>query len=161
MALAAAVGAAGCRRTESTVERTRASASVDRLGDKELMPGQQVVFGVLVPRHMTVVARFSDSVMLTGRISAEAAANHFRELVDSEEPEVGAARTVFAHARPKGATEAEALRIEVIRDGQLTRVWIRKIPQRPPPEPGLTDAERWERAGRNPDGTLKDRLKQY
>jgi hypothetical protein len=152
--------ASSCRRqTEETP--VVGSATPDRLEESEVMPGREVVFGLLVPREMRVAARFADSALLVGGISAETASNHFRGLIRSDKPEVGAARTVFPDAQVLAAPEQGTLRIEITGGRQTTKVWLIKPPKAIPPKPGLTDAERWGAAGYNPDGTLKDPLKQY
>jgi hypothetical protein len=65
---------------------------------------------------------------------------------------------VFPRVFVKGDKQKRIYRIEIHRARNLTTVNLRDIT--PPKVPqGLTEEERWERAGRNPDGSLKDPLK--
>jgi hypothetical protein len=160
--ISSALSLSACRKP--VVEETPPSApsvTPDRLQKAEVMPGRDVVFGLVVPRRMRVGARFVDAVMLTGDARAEEVANHFRGLIHSEKPEVGAARTVFPDARILAAPDQGTLRIEVAAIGDSTRVWIRKVKLPPPPPPGRTPAEIMDAAGYNADGSLKDPLKRY
>jgi hypothetical protein len=126
----------------------------------ETLPGREQVFGIEVPRGMRVASRFNDVVQLSGHAAPEAVANHFRDHVLAQHVEVGANQTVFPRVFIKGDQSKRLYRIEIAHAQNRTTVNMRDITP-PPVTEGLTEAERWERAGRNPDGTVKDPLKQY
>lgn len=160
--LAALVLASGCRRDEivETSPQPAPSAKViptagDQLRPGELAEGEERMFGLLAPRDMRVVRRFAESISAVGAPSAERVANYVRERVDAERIEIGPARTVFANARVKGDTSDALLRIEVIQHPSRTELIVRDITP-VPVEPGLTDEERWRKAGLSPSGEQLD-----
>ncbi len=151
---------AGCKSDDGPKLKLRpqSSASPDRLSDDEVLPGREEIFGIEVPRGMRVSSRFADFAMLTGHARPEAVANYFREHVLARHVEVGANQTVFPRVYVKGDESKRIYRIEIAHSRNRTTVSMRDIT--PPPEThGLSEQERWDKAGRNPDGTQKDRLK--
>lgn len=150
-----------CARDEPPpIERTQKPEAPDRLRPGETLPGREIVFGMEVPSGMRVASRFPEVVQLSGHVKPEAVINYFRKLVHADTVELGTTRTVFPRARVKTDEKKRLYRIEVVSERSLTKVRIRDITPSPPVQ-GLNNAERWERAGRNPDGSLKDRLKAY
>ncbi len=164
LAVATLVGA-GCRsRQEPTSTSSRAAASqsaqastkpVDRLLPDELAQGKAVVFGFPVPRDMSVERMYPDAVHIAGSVRPEAVANYVRQRVAALHVEIGAARTVFPAARINGDKTHHIYRIEVIASSGRTLLVIRDITP-PPTAQGLTEAERWKRAGLTPDGKIAD-----
>jgi hypothetical protein len=131
---------------------------VDRLAPGELPPGEEALFGLLLPKGMKVQGQFTETGLAWGPLPAEEVANYVRSRVDVERVEVGAARTIFPAARIKAGPAEHAFRIEVVRESVGTRLIVRDLAPTPPPPPapGLTDAERWRRAGFTPDGKPLD-----
>lgn len=127
------------------------AGGVDRLAPGELAPGTQQVFGFAAPRELTLERRFPDAAHFTGVVPAESVANYVRQRVEAERVEIGAARTVFPSVRIKGGAPDRVYRIEVVSDAPITKLVIKDITP-PPLEPGLTDEERWRRAGFTADG---------
>lgn len=128
---------------------------LDRLAPGELVPGSAEAFGFVAPRQLRLERRFPDAAHFAGQASAEAVANYVRERVSVERVEVGVARTVFPKVIIKGGDQNKFYRIEVVRDGPMTRVVIRDITVPAAPE-GLSEEERWKRAGLRPDGKPLD-----
>jgi hypothetical protein len=126
---------------------------LDRLAPGELAPGRAEAFGLVLPRDLNVEARFPDAVHATGAVSPEALANYVRVRVEVAHVEIGAARTVFPRARIKGGNAERSYRIEVVTDGPRTRLVVRDITP-PPTVQGISEAERWRRAGMTPNGEL-------
>lgn len=128
--------------------------SVDRLAPGELPPGEQALFGLVIPKGMKVQGQFTETGLAWGQVPAEDVANYVRNRVEVERVEVGAARTIFPAVRIKDGPNDHTFRIEVVRESVGTRLIVQDLtpPPAPPPEPGLTDAERWRRAGFTPDG---------
>ncbi len=151
----------GCTTTGPKPEPgAAASASahkkpLDRLAPGELVPGTAAAFGFVAPRQLRLERKYPDAAHFVGQASAEAVANYVRERVAVERVEVGVARTVFPKVVIKGGDPNKIYRIEVVRDDPMTRVMIRDITV-PPITQGLSDEERWKRAGRRPDGKLLD-----
>jgi len=129
---------------------------LDHLAQGELAPGSERLFGLHVPRKMTVERRFMDSAHAAGPVSPEDLSNYVRERVSVAQVEVGAARTVFPRVVIKAGDTSRVYRIEVApRRGGGSELEVRDITPLPVPS-GLSDAERWKRAGMKPDGTPLD-----
>jgi hypothetical protein len=94
-------------------------------------------------------------VHLSGSRPLAAVTEALRQQLQTNEIEVTPTRTVIERAYVKGVAVRRLLRVEALSEGVLTRVNITDITPVPVPS-GLSEAERWERAGRNPDGTVKD-----
>jgi hypothetical protein len=128
---------------------------MDRLAPGELAPGTTEVWGFVAPKEMRLDREFPSQAFLVGPVSAEALANYVRGRVDAERVEIGAARTVFPAARIKAGKPDRTYRFEVLKDGLGSRLVIRDITP-PPIEPGLSDEERWKKAGLTPEGKPLD-----
>ena len=137
----------------------KASASAaDRLAPGELQVGLVDAFGLKLPAGMRVERRYRDAVHATGKIRPEDVSNYLRQRVAVTHVEVGAARTVFPKVRIKGGDAKRTYRLEVVARRGTTLLVVQDIT--PPPTPkGLSDAERWKRAGMTPDGKPLDMKK--
>jgi hypothetical protein len=168
---AAAVGGgvSGCRKHEPVAgsERARpstpASASaaappVDRLAPGELAPGTESIYGLVLPRGMKVSAQFPRIAHATGSLPAEDVANYVRDRVDVRRVELGAVGTVFPAVHIHGGEPDKVYRIEVHGAGNGTEMVLRDVTPLPPTkvDESIPIAERWRRAGYNPDGTPLD-----
>jgi len=147
-----------CR--EPAVERTphvEASANkpVDRLAPNELAQSSSEVFGFPLPRGMKVEQAFSDVAYSAGNVTPEAVANYVRSRVEVSHVEVAATRTVFPNARIKSGAKDRVYQLEVSPDRGGTKLVIRDVTP-PVPARGLSEAERWRRAGMTPDGKPLD-----
>lgn len=129
---------------------------LDHLAPDELAPGTLEVYGFPVPRGMQLESRLKDRAYISGRVSPEALANYVREHVSVSHVEIGAARTIFPMARIKAGPRDKSFTLEVLPDGPKTRLIIKDTTPPPPPPPGLSDEERWRRAGLKPDGSPLD-----
>jgi hypothetical protein len=160
--LAAAASSAACRSPSKPKQSPPATASVakpvDRLLPAELAAGEGQVFGLAVPRGMTIKSSVSDLAMLEGNIPPESLANYVRDRVDVAHVEIGVARTVFPSARIRGGAADRSYEIEVVAgNGTPTRLVVRDVTphgRNGPPE--MTEEDRWRQAGRTPDGKPLD-----
>jgi hypothetical protein len=148
---------AGCGRGGTPAVRPDAAAAsavpVDRLRPGELAPGSQEAFGLLLPRGMRVAQRFEKAVYAEGDLDAAAVASFLRERVTAGRIELARNRTVFSQVRLPGTSRY--YQVEVIGGRRPCRVVVRDMT----PEPtsaGLSEQERWRRAGLSPDGGLLD-----
>ena len=93
-----------------------------------------------------------DTWYAEGRLRQEHVANYVRERVDASHVDTGPTKTVFREARLKGdPNHLYELEVSVSRAGALLIVRDR-TPK--PVEPGLSERERWERAGMTPEGKV-------
>ena len=134
---------------------SRSAKPADRLGPGELAPGTVEVWGFRAPKQMRLDRRFPDAAHFVGAVPAEALANYVRERVEVERVEIGAARTVFPKVRVKGGNPDRVYQFDIVKDGTSSKLVLRDITP-PPVEPGLSDEERWRRAGMTPDGKQID-----
>lgn len=138
-----------------------AAKPVDRLLPGELRPGEGHVFGLAVPRGMTVKASVPDSALLEGNVPPESLANYVRDRVDVAHVEIGVARTLFPSARIRAGAADRSYEIEVVAgNGTPTRLIVRDVTphgRNGPPE--MTEEERWRQAGLTPDGKPLDLAK--
>ena len=136
---------------------TKASASkpIDRLAPDELAAGNADVWGFVVPREMQVEHRYQGITHLIGPVKPDALSNYVRERVVVSHVEIGAGRTIFPDARIKAGAADRVYELDVIPEPGITRLIIRDMT---PPKivPGLSDAERWRRAGLTPEGRPLD-----
>lgn len=146
----------GCSKPETEpVMELAGTVAPDRLAPQEPLIGTQRVWGLRVPDGMTISSQFPRKVHLSGSRSLTSVMEALREQVSASHAEVTPSRFVFERAAIQSEGERKLLRIEALTDGPLTRVYISDIT--PPPVPsGLSEAEMWERAGYNPDGTIKN-----
>lgn len=95
---------------------------------------------------MHVERVFDDSASARGRVSADALTSYVRERVDAPRAELEQTRTVFPRAHPRGAPPDKNLRIEILRDIDTTVLILTDLT--PPPVPsGLSESDRWRKAG--------------
>lgn len=160
LVVSATVVVSGCRRNDETIEEALAPipsaipapAALDQLRPGELAEGKEKMFGLVVPRDLRIVRRFSESIVATGAPRAEEVANYVRHRVTAATVEVGPARTIFNSARIKGdEREDKLLRIEVVQYPSKTELVVKDVTPIPIDE-GLTEEERWRRAGISPSG---------
>jgi hypothetical protein len=146
----------GCtKREEAPVIEIAGTVAPDRLAPQEPLIGSQRVWGLRVPDGMTISSQFPRKVHLSGSRSLTSVMEALREQVSASHVEVTASRFIFERAVIQTEGERKLVRIEALTDGPLTRVYLSDIT--PPPVPsGLSEAEMWERAGYNPDGTIKN-----
>jgi len=157
------VAAAGCRSQENAAEEvaprgsaaTSSAPAVDRLDPGELAAGKEAVFGFLVPRQMSVERRFHDEALLGGPVSVAALAAYVRKQVTATHIEMTGERTIFENARINAGNAQRSYRFEIVPEGRRTTLLVRDVTP-PPTVQGLSDEERWKRAGITPDGKLAD-----
>lgn len=153
---AALVSVAGCKRSRAPAPASASASAalpLDRLAPGELPPGTETIYGLVLPQGLALQGVFPGSAHAFGPVPFEDVSNYIRARVDAKRVELGAVGTVFPAVHLAGGDPARLYRIEVNPRGQNTELVIRDVTPPPPPPPGLSDAERWKRAGYNPDGT--------
>jgi hypothetical protein len=140
-------------------------ATPDRLKEGEELPESETAFGLPIPQGMRLSRHFLESAYLTGSLSLEQLADHVQSHVEARNVEVTKnrvlfARVLFARARIKGDRRGRLFRLEISRTASGAQLFMLEITP-PAMTRGLTEAERWREAGRNPDGTLLDENRVY
>ena len=125
----------------------------------ELAEGPERVLGLALPRGFLVTKRFDGEVVARGSASPERVANYVRRRIEAASVEVGPTRTIFQSARVKGGS-GPLLRIDVTDASEGAEIVLRDLSPVPVPS-GLTEEERWRRAGLKPNGDLLDPTKAF
>lgn len=159
--VAVVVQAVACRSGREQADPGAAPAPApDRLREDEELPEAETAFGLPVPAGMRLSRHFRDAAYFSGQVPMSTLIEHVRSFVHSQEVEMMSRRVVFARARIKGDERQRLVRIEISEMPRGSQIYIRDIT----PEPATqvaTEAERWRRAGRNPDGTPIDQNRLY
>lgn len=146
----------GCKRDSAPAGNSAQGGSTgDRLQANEDPASKASAFGIPVPKGLRILSRFTRAVHLGGRAKPEDLVDYFRSHVLVDHLEVTGTQTIFPRVYRKGDPQKRLYKIEISRANDYTSVVIEDVTPRPP-TPGLTEAQRWERAGLNPDGTPKD-----
>lgn len=147
----------GCKRSPPPDGVASAGPSapppLDRLAPGELPPGTETIFGLVLPQGLALRGVFPGSAHAFGPLTFEDVSNYVRARVDVKRVELGAVGTVFPAVHLAGGDASRLYRIEVNPRGTNTELVIRDVTPPPVPPPVQSDAERWKRAGYNPDGT--------
>lgn len=148
------VGLTACGKKESTSTLpptpSATISSADRLLPGELAEGRERMMGLPVPRDMRLLRVFDDSAVASGHVDPESVSNYVRTRVDAASAEIGAARTLFPKAHVKGQPDDKIVRIEIVPQlGSTELIFFDITP--PVHTPGLSDEERWRKAGVVPD----------
>ncbi len=130
---------------------------IDTLAPGEIAEGNEIAFGLRLPRDMRVTSRQARAVFALGRVHFEDVSNFVRDRVEATQIDTGPARTRFIEAVPL-RDKSRAVDIEVLVTRRGTELVVRDR-TRVPAEPGLSDEERWRRAGLQPNGKpTKDQM---
>lgn len=150
-----ALALCACRRDNQDAIKPRAvdERPLDRLQPGELAEGKEQAFGLLLPREMHLERVFDDSAVARGKVGPEALAEYVKKRVDTTTFELGQARIVFAHAHPTAAKAGKLVRIEIAKELDSTVLLLSDVT--PPAVPaGLSEEERWRKAGIQPGKPL-------
>ncbi len=146
----------GKERRQELVPLGFRAPPVDSIDKEELAEGDEIAFGLPIPRDMDIEAQFPDSVQAIGKVSLEALANYVRDRVQAERIDTGPAKTVFVGATLK-KDAAKKIRVEVSSvAGSRVELLVRDR-TRSKPAAGLSPAQRWQSAGVGKDGRELDK----
>lgn len=166
--LAVALAAPACRRDgggaspAASASAAPSARALDAVAPGELPEGKERFFGFPLPRDFTVDAAFDTFVVATGTAPPDSVLAYARKRVDSGNVELSAARMElrWAHVTGEEPWRRVLVSVEQLASGR-TRLRIDNLTLHPPDPPGMTDEERWRRAGRTPDGKVIDPHKQF
>ena len=128
------------------------TTKVDVADPDELAEGKERAFDFPVPRAMRVEARFEDAVYLVGRVPFASLNNYIRERVVAGEIDTGPAKTVYGKAALKNGKK-RLLELTVSNDYGNIELIVRDR-TRTAVEKGLTEEQRWKRAGLTQEGQV-------
>lgn len=154
------VSGVACRKpTEDTTRPP--PAPVDHLAPGESPEGKEKAFGLPLPRLANIEARFEKSIVVRSALSREELSGFVRARVQSGTVTDTDDATTLDDVAPKAAPQV-LLDIEVRTIPPVgtarSEMTLRDVTP-PPVEPGLSDTERWRRAGFGPGGGVLDPTK--
>ncbi len=135
----------------------------DRLAEGEQLPEAEIAFGLPLPKGMRVIRHFKSSAYIAGDVKLPDVLEHLQKYVLARDAEMQGEGAVFPRAHIAGDETQRLLRIEATQAEHGSQIYIEDITPPPPRAEltGLTQAEIWRLAGRNPDGSLIDPNQQY
>lgn len=152
--VATAALAVACKSKPPPPEPPPPPAPADHLATNEVVEGKEKAFALPLPYHAQVTARFSDAITVRSPLKPEELANFVRSRVKEGNVIAGGASTTFENvivpAEPARRLSIEVRRTRLTGDAR-SEMTIRDVTP-PPFEPGLSEEERWKKAGFDPHG---------
>jgi hypothetical protein len=161
--LAAGLGLYLCGCHEKSVPEPvteERSTPPDRLAEDERLPEAETAFGLAVPVGMRLVRHFNDAAYFSGDVPLESVLEHVKDRVVARDVEMLSAGVLFPRATLVKGDAERLLRIEIGKTRGGTQLHIQDITP-PPALTGVSEADIWRQAGRNPDGTPIDQNQAY
>lgn len=158
-----ALGASGCKAKEPPPAPSpppSARPSPDRLAKGEIAEGRERAFTLPLPVHSEVKARFQRSIHVASPHTHEELSNFVRVRIKEGKTSMGASETRFDSVvvtKDPSKTLTIEVRPAAIVGGEYRSQIVVNDVTPAPEEPGLTDADRWRKAGMSPDGKLLNR----
>ncbi len=157
-ALALLAWVSGCGSCTRKQDDAPAPAPPDKLAANEVVEGKERAFGLPLPRAARVNVRFDTTVHVVLAIEREDVAAFVRARVNDGSVVVGPSITTLANVVPR-LDPARVLTVEVrsvkLADGTRSEMVVRDVTPLAP-EPGLTNEQRWQKAGLTSQGKVSD-----
>ena len=161
LVVAASMLLAGCDDEEPLVLMSMGLGPVpiDSTLPGELPEGTYVAFGFRMPDELRMTQRSPASIQARGSMSFEDLANYVRRHTKGGRIETGPTVTRF---REVTAIETgRVVDVDVFKAWQGSRIIVRDMTRKKrPPEPDLTEKQRWERMGLTTDGKVIEKYAQ-
>lgn len=131
----------------------------DHLVTGEAVEGKDRAFGLPLPRLARVEARFERTIDVYSALSPEDLVNFVRARVKDGKVTPGSSSTLLVEVVPLGDPQ-KRLTIDVRPfhggDGSMRSEMVVHDTTPIPAEPGLSDEQRWQKAGLTPSGQIAD-----
>jgi hypothetical protein len=132
----------------------------DRLAPRERPSEAATAFGLSLPKGMRLTGQFHNSAYFLGQLDLATVVEHLKPHLDAQRIESNPGHTAFEQAKLVNDSSGRLLRVDISAEGVGTLVFVQDVT--PPPAPrGVSEAEIWRRAGRNPDGTPMNQNQQF
>jgi hypothetical protein len=132
----------------------------DRLPPQERQIEAATAFGLSLPKGMRLTGQAQNSAYFLGPLNLTTVVEHLKPHLEAQRIESNPGHTAFEQARLVNDSSGRILRVDISAEGLGTLVCVKDVT--PPPAPrGVSEAEMWRRAGRNPDGTPIDQNQQF
>ena len=147
-----------CKRQEATPSELKPP---DHLAPAEVVEGKERAFGLPLPRGASVGSQFPTTVQVQTPLTPEELVNFVKARVKEGTVTPGTSGTQLFNVIPLAAPEKRlSIDVRPYRDGDGKRSEMMVHDTTPPPtEPGLTDEQRWKKAGLTPSGLVVDPTK--
>jgi len=157
-AIGTLIACSSCKRDETPTPPQQIKPP-DHLAAGEVVEGKERAFGLPLPRLARVAARFEKTVDVYSPLSPEELVNFVRARVKDGTVTPGSRSTLLVEVVPLGDPQRR-LTIDVHAfhgNSSLDRSEMIVRDSTPLPiEPGLTEEQRWKKAGLTPDGHIAD-----
>ena len=161
LAVLLAVGVTACGSCKRKEDPPTEVKPPDHLVPSEMVEGKERAFGLPLPRATHVAARFDKTVHVQTPLSPEDLVNYVRARVKDGKVIPGTSGTQLLDVTPLGdPTKHLTIDVRLYRggDGHHSEMIVRDTTP-VPVEPGLTDEQRWQKAGFTPSGQVADPTK--
>jgi hypothetical protein len=152
------VGLAACSSCKRKEEQPTEIKPPDHLAPSEVVEGKERAFGLPLPRAARIAARFDKTVHVQTPLTPEELVNYVRARVKDGKVIPGTSGTQLFDVAPLGDLQKRlTIEVRLYRggDGQHSEMIVKDTTP-PPVEPGLTDEQRWQKAGFTPSGQIID-----
>lgn len=152
------VGVAACSSCKPKEQPRTETKPPDHLVPNEVVEGKERAFGLPLPRYTRVAARFGKTVHVQTPLSPEELVNFVRARVKDGKVTPGTSGTQLFDVTPVGDPQKRlTIDVRLYRggDGNHSEMIVRDTTPAPV-EPGLTDEQRWQKAGLTPSGQIAD-----
>ena len=150
-------GCSSCKRPDNDVQDGKKPP--DHLGPHEAVEGKERAFGLPLPRVSKVEARFETTVHVLSALSPEDLVNFVRARVKDGRTTPGSSSTLLVDVTPLADLQ-KRLTIEIRPmhggDASMRSEMVVRDTTPLPIEPGLTEEQRWNKAGLTSDGKVAD-----
>ncbi len=162
--VALSLAATGCKKEEEQkwsgppplASGPLEASSADRVAPGKLIEGTETAFGFPIPLDMEVVGQTPTTIRISGKVKFSDLTDYVKERINVRHAEMLETRLIFPGARIKGDNK-RLFEFSVFHRGRECLLMITDTTPVPRPDTrGLTEAQRWERAGLKPDGGLSD-----
>lgn len=148
---------AGCKSANKEPSRKTASVPLDHLAKDEVVEGSLKAFGLPLPQTAKILSEYDGTSRIVCTLTTEQLANFVRARVSGGSIVAGASGTRFDDVSLRSdPTKKLAIEVRVARDAYARSEMTVRDTTPKAPTPGLSDDERWKRAGLKPDGTPLD-----
>jgi hypothetical protein len=119
------------------------------------MEGEQSVYGFTIPRQMTLSRPSSRTARVAGQVDFDQLTDYVRARINARHAELLANELIFPKVTIRGADPERTYEVRLKNYPHERIVHFRDLTPLPK-TPGLTDEQRWNRAGFKPGGGLVD-----
>ncbi len=152
------LGGTACSSCKRHEEQPSDAKPPDHLAPNEVVESKERAFGLPLPRNSRIAGRFEKTIHVQTPLTPEDLVNFVRARVKDGKVMPGTSGTELSDVAPVGDPEKRlSIDVRLYRGGEGHRSEMIVRDTTPlPAEPGLTDEQRWQKAGLTPSGQVAD-----